>query len=317
MSEVPVVDISKPTETSMSALDSACRDHGFFLLTGHGLDNLIQAMWNETERFFDAKQQVRESVRRQGDSPFGYNDRELTKRKRDHKQVFDYGCPTNAAARELNRWPKRLDGFREVMVDFHEAFGELAVQTTSLVHDTLQLSAAGRNVLVGDPGRSSVRLNHYPVGDPVPERDRDDLADLGPTALGYHTDPGVLTLLLQDNTGGLQTQALNGEWLDVAPLPGTVVVNLADAVQVWTNDQYRAAIHRVEEMTSHRRFSIPFFLNPARGARIEPLEELCTEPAKYRPFSWRQFIQARNDDNFADAGAADAQISDYRISVNS
>lgn len=78
--------------------------------------------------------------------------------------------------------------------------------------------------------------------------------------MGHHTDPGVITLLLQDDTGGLQAQARDGSWIDVPPTPGTVVVNLADSVQVWTNDRYRAAVHRVLPMTRRDRTSIPYFL---------------------------------------------------------
>ena len=312
MSVVPIVDISNPTATSMDSLDRACRDHGFFLLKGHGYDDLIERMWSETARLFDSDAEVREPIRRAEGSPFGYNDRELTKRKRDHKQVFDYGSPAEPIMERFNAWPE-LAGFKSVMAEFHDSFGALADKTVELVHAALNLSPEGRSAIAGDAGRSSVRLNHYPVGDPVPETERSGLADLGPTALGYHTDPGVLTLLLQDSTGGLQTQTRSGEWIDVEPQPGTVVVNLADAMQVWTNDQYIAAVHRVVPMTHERRFSIPFFFNPVKNAVIEPLQELCTESAHYRAFEWKEFMQARNDDNFADAGGADTQISDYLV----
>ena len=97
------------------------------------------------------------------------------------------------------------------------------------------------------------------------------LAELGPTALGYHTDPGVLTLLLQDNTGGLQAESTTHGWIDVPPVAGAIVVNLGDAMQVWTNDQYKAAVHRVVPMTESNRYSIPYFSNPPRHAVLEPL----------------------------------------------
>jgi len=75
------------------------------------------------------------------------------------------------------------------------------------------------------------------VGDPVPTEERGDLAALGDVALGHHTDPGVITLLLQDDRGGLQTETRSGEWIDVPPERGTIVVNLAACVQVWTKDR--------------------------------------------------------------------------------
>jgi len=313
MDSVPIVNISDPTTASVGALDAACRDHGFFLLEGHGLDALIGETWKQTERFFDADPAIRDALRRSADNPLGFFDRELTKQKRDHKSVFDFVDPHHAKRDLGNRWPDGLPGFRDTLAAFFDEFSTLAARTLHLLHDTLDLSPQARAVAINDRGVSAVRLNHYPVGDPVPEAERDCLVELGETALGYHTDSGVLTLLLQDDTGGLQAESLSDGWIDVEPRPGTIVVNLADTMQVWTNDRYQAAVHRVVPMTTDRRFSIPYFSNPPRDLVVEPLAELCDEPARYRPFAWREFMQARNDDNFADLGAEDTQITRYLV----
>ena len=310
---VPTVDISDPTSTSLQAIDAACRDHGFFLLSGHGLDDLISQTWVQTRRFFDADRSVRTSITRSKENPLGYFDRELTKRKRDTKEVLDFIDPTQTLLDARNQWPDGLPDFKEVMVEFFDAFSILADRTLSLLHDALQLTAHSRSLTSCARTSSTVRLNHYPIGDPVPANERNGLADLGETALGYHTDPGVLTLLLQDNTGGLQTQARDGRWIDIAPTDGTIVVNLGDMMQAWTNDRYRAAIHRVVPMTTQRRFSIPYFSNPQRDAIIEPIPELCTAGPRYRPIQWRSFMAARAYDNFTDLGTDDTQVSDYQI----
>lgn len=321
--QVPTIDIAAPTSTSLGALDAACASHGFFLLAGHGLDDLIDRTWLETARFFDADRSVRAAIGRSADNPLGWFDRELTKRKRDNKEVFDFIDPAGPAGAARNRWPETvasLDAgdefdparFRQTMTEFFAAFSELAERTVSLLHDVLELPADQRHRMVGDPSTSAVRLNHYPVGDPVPASERAELAELGETALGYHTDPGTLTLLLQDSTGGLQAETRAGDWIDVPPTPGTIVVNLADAVQVWTNDRYRAAVHRVVPMTEQRRFSIPYFSNPPRDTVVEPLDGLVDGDRRYRPFPWAEFMKARNDDNFVDLGE-DTQISAYAI----
>ena len=200
------------------------------------------------------------------------------------------------------------------MVAFHTEFTSLAHRTLALLHNVLELGPESQTKMRFDSTNSPVRLNHYPVGDPVPEAERDGLIELGETALGYHTDPGVITLLLQDDTGGLQTEDREGNWIDVPPEPGTIVVNLADAVQVQTNDRWRAAVHRVVPMTTKRRFSIPYFANPSRHAIIEPLTELSPAP-RYRSFDWSEFMAARTADNFADLGTEDAQITDYLVST--
>ena len=313
MDLVPVVDISNPSATSLADLDRACRDHGFFLLSGHGLDDLIARTFATAGRFFDAPAEVKEAIRRDAANPLGYNDRELTKRRRDHKEVFDIVDPVQGRSRHYNRWPD-LEGFREAIEQHYDACSDLAERTTDLVLHALGLPADRQASHRGDRTASNLRLNHYTVGDPVPEGERDGLSALADdVALGHHTDLGLVTLLIQDDVGGLQAQSDEHGWIDVEPRPGTIVVNLGDCMQVWTNDGYRAAVHRVLPMTTRTRMSIPYFLNPARDAVVQPVPELVIDRPRYLPFPFRQFIDARSADNYADAGAPDAQISDFLI----
>lgn len=310
MAAVPVVDISSPSSTSSAELDRACRDHGFFLLAGHGLDDLIVKTWDQTRRFFEAPRHLRTAIMRDEQNPLGWFDRELTKRVRDHKEVFDFVDPSVGDA--MNRWPD-LPGFRDAMVEHFNAMSDLAQSTLGLLHSALELGPQSRSALTCARPGSTVRLNLYTVGDPVPENERGGLAALGEVALGHHTDPGTLTLLLQDDTGGLQTLSTDDGWIDVPPEPGTIVVNLGDCTQAWTNDRYRAAVHRVTPMTQQRRFSLPYFANPPRESIIEPLPELSLEGPRYRPFAWREFMAARAYDNFSDLGTDDTQVTDFRI----
>jgi isopenicillin N synthase-like dioxygenase len=312
MDLVPVVDIRDPGATSLAELDRACRDHGFFLLSGHELDSLIAETFAAGQRFFDAPHGVKDSVRRSAEIPLGYNERELTKRSRDHKEVFDFVDPSQGRSGKYNRWPSEVGGFHEAMVAHYDACSDLAVRTTELVFAALGLSKEAISTHRGDRTTSSARLNHYTLGDPVPENERDGLAELADVALGHHTDLGLLTLLIQDDVGGLQAMSGDHGWIDVEPRPGTIVVNLADCMQVWTNNRYRAAVHRVLPMTTSTRMSVPYFFNPPRDATIEPIPELAPTPS-YRSFAFRDYIDARSADNFADAGAEDAQIADYAI----
>ncbi|HEX9258245.1 MAG TPA: 2-oxoglutarate and iron-dependent oxygenase domain-containing protein, partial [Acidimicrobiales bacterium] len=120
MQLVPVVDIRDPGTTSLVDLDAACRDHGFFLLTGHELDGVIARTFEAAKRFFDAPYEVKHAIRRDAVNPLGYNDRELTKRRRDHKEVFDLVDPVQGRAQHHNRWPS-VEGFREAMVEHYDA----------------------------------------------------------------------------------------------------------------------------------------------------------------------------------------------------
>jgi isopenicillin N synthase-like dioxygenase len=314
MDQVPVVDISNPTATSLADLDRACRDHGFFLLSGHGLDDLIARTFAAAPSFFDAPTGVKNSVRRTETNPLGYTDRELTKQRRDHKEAFDITDPMDERVARYNRWPV-VDGFREALTDHFNACSDLAMRASVLVLAALGLSHESAEHSHGDRVTSTMRLNRYSVGDPLPESERTGLAELADVALGQHTDLGLITLLIQDDVGGLQTESTEDGWIDVEPRPGTIVVNLGDTMQVWTNDRYRAALHRVRPMTTSTRMSIPYFFNPKRHAVIEPIAELAEGGARYRPFAFRQLLDARSADNYADAGGPDTQISDFRVTV--
>ncbi|MAE93034.1 MAG: hypothetical protein CL910_00095 [Deltaproteobacteria bacterium] len=313
MDLVPTIDISQPATTELEAVDAACRDHGFFLLEGHGLEELIGRTFLEARRFFSAPARVKEEIRRTESQPLGWYDRELTKRHRDCKEVFDYIEPTGALGQGMNRWPAGLPGFRETQEEFFRAFSKLAKETVRILHAALRTPPEAAEARLGSALTSTVRLNCYPVKDPVPAEERADLPRLGETALGYHTDPGILTLLLQDETGGLQALSREKKWIDVPPRRGRVVVNIGDMLQVWSNDRYRAGVHRVEPMTRQDRYSIPLFYNPPFEEVIQPIAELGDEAPRYRSFTWSEFIQARVEDNFADLGVEDTQTSHYRI----
>ena len=103
-------------------------------------------------------------------------------------------------------------------------------------------------------------------------------------------------------------------WWTVLPEPNTLVVNLGDVLQVFSNDRYEAPIHRAITNSGASRLSIPFFLNPSAGATYAPLESQVSalSPARYRPISWSEFRRLRTLGDYADHGA-EVQISDYRL----
>jgi isopenicillin N synthase-like dioxygenase len=315
MQQVPTIDLVSAEKdlAILKPLDQACRDHGFFLLKNHGMDVEIEDMWRHSEKFFSSDALEKRRILRTRDKPLGYYDRELTKRKRDLKEVFDYMLPRDDRD-DLNQWPQSDPEFKEVMIDFFHAATFVAERTLKLIYRALskcevELSALPR----GDGQTSNVRLNCYPLGDPLAENERSGIADLGDMALHHHTDPGVLTLLLQDMTGGLQALSGSDGWIDVPPEEGTIVINLGDAIQVWSNDNYKSAVHRVVPMKASTRYSTPYFYSPTRDAILEPLQALNVGDPLYRSFSWREYIQGRIDDNYADPGEDDIQISRFKL----
>jgi len=107
-----------------------------------------------------------------------------------------------------------------------------------------------------------VRLLHYP---PHPAD-----AAFNQLGAGAHTDWGSITMLLQDDCGGLEVQHVSGEWIRATPIPGTLIVNLGDMVRRWTNDIYYSTMHRaLNNVSGVDRYSVASFFNPNYLYRVE------------------------------------------------
>ncbi|MDT3479964.1 2OG-Fe(II) oxygenase family protein, partial [Salmonella enterica] len=127
---------------------------------------------------------------------------------------------------------------------------------------------------------SNIRINHYP---PCPT------PDLG-FGIGPHQDTGVLTVLAQDNVGGLEVwRKSDGQWIGVKPIPNSYIINVGSIMQVWSNDMYESPVHRVT-VNSKERFSIPFFLKPAHYTMVAPLGG--SRCPLYREYNWGKYIRS-------------------------
>ena len=320
--QLPVIDVSTvvsdaeapEAKEAVHAIAQACREWGFFQVINHGVSqSLIDAVWQKTRHFFDQPTPVKEAVMRTRENPWGYYNNELTKNQRDKKEVFDYttGGRDSIYASE-NRWPSADPRFRLTMCTYRDAVTGLGLALLRGFCVGLDLPAEFMQADFGDDHTGFVRLNYYPVHDPLADTSMVHLpvADLG---VHHHTDAGALTILLQDEVGGLQVFK-GGYWYNVEPLPGAFFVNTGDMMQVWSNDIYQAAVHRVLAMDHRDRFSIPFFFNPRGDAKVSPLPSVVSpeHPARYRIINWAEFRGKRTDGDYADYGP-EVQIAQYRI----
>lgn len=325
---VPTIDLQNLTDESLMELDRACVDHGFFKLVGHGLDDLIDAVHHQAEVFFDAPRAIKTAILRPEQSPFGYFDRELTKGKRDKKEVFDYnGKPVDGAAVELGKafdfWPKNEEGqldaaglseFQATLTQYYAANTALAERVVALMCSVMNGDAEKVAPLFDKDHSSLARLNHYPHYDPLPEEDQHEDHMLGDLALGQHTDPSAITLLYQDENGGLQTESNEDGWIDVPPEKHSFVVNVGDLMQAFSNNRYKAANHRVLPVKKGvSRFSYPYFYFPKPGAIIETV--VRDEEPVYRSFKIGELLNARIADNYKYSGEADTQLSNFLIAA--
>jgi isopenicillin N synthase-like dioxygenase len=311
---VPTLDMSNVTDDALAAVDLACRDHGFFLLMGHGLDAELTALKEQASSFFALPMAEKRRVSRTVDNPMGYYDRELTKQKRDLKEVFDYYATTSPKGATRMPWPENPPAFQSILSAHFLACRDVSAKVMRLLCRALGVDETALDAPFLNKHSSSARLNFYPSADPLSVEEQGEVAQLGDMALHHHTDQGAITLLHQDNVGGLQAHSPTDGWIDVPPTADALVVNIGDLVQVWSNGIYKAALHRVVPVPrGTSRYSMPFFYQPDFATEVAPLPTLG-EPV-YRAFTWAEFIQGRIDDNYSAQGDEDIQIERYRIAT--
>ena len=319
---VPIIDLSGVTQNAsgeaaqqgVAEIAEACREWGFFQVINHGVpDVLIDDMWQQTRAFFEGPQDIKNAILRTRENPWGYYNNELTKNKRDKKEVFDYTTDgIDPIYHAENRWPDTGDEFRNTMRAYLAACTELSLTLLQafcvgldLPEDFMRHDFAGNHT-------GFVRLNYYPVADPLAAANIEQLPDAN-MGVHHHSDAGALTVLMQDDGGGLQVFK-DGYWHDIPSVAGAFVINTGDMMQVWSNDIYQAAIHRVLAMKNRDRYSIPFFFNPAAATEVSPLPTVVSEerPPRYRSINWSEFRGKRTDGDYADYGP-EVQITQYVI----
>ena len=310
---VPVISIARLADpATRAALDAACRDWGFFQVVDHGVQESVTAGMHRAMRdFFGQPLPAKRAVMRSADNPWGFYDQELTKNTRDWKEIYDYGPADGDAVRP--QWPDSLPSFQSAVLEYYAACEALSFRL---------LGALSRNLGMPEehlaqgfvPQHSSfLRLNYYP---PCPNPERPEglaAARSGHLGINHHTDAGALTVLLQDDQPGLEVFR-HGQWHLVEPHADALVVNIGDIVQVWSNDVYRASLHRVTANAMAERYSAPFFFNPSYRTDYAPLPSTvdAEHPPRYRSSNWGEFRRQRVAGDYADVGD-EIQISHYTV----
>ncbi|XP_004505175.1 protein LATERAL BRANCHING OXIDOREDUCTASE 1-like [Cicer arietinum] len=305
-------------DTLVKEIGSASREWGFFQVINHGVPlSLRQKLEEASRKFFAQSLEDKKKVGRDEINPTGYYDTEHTKNVRDWKEVFDFLSkdPTfvpltsdeddDRVIQWSNPSPQYPPQFRDIIEEYIEEMEKLAYKLLELIALSLGVEAKRFEEFFKDQ-TSFIRFNHYPPC-PYPH-----LA-LG---VGRHKDAGALTILAQDDVGGLEVKRkTDQEWVLVKPTPNAYIINVGDIIQVWSNDAYESVEHRVMVNSEKERFSIPFFFFPAHDTEVKPLEELINEenPSRYKPYNWGKFLVNRKSSNFQKKNVENIQIYHYKI----
>jgi isopenicillin N synthase-like dioxygenase len=275
---VPLIDVRALRDASgdelavARAIDAACRRSGFFCVSGHGIDPALAERLDRLAREFFAQpaaEKARISMDKGGSAwrgwfPLGG---ELTSGAPDRKEGIYFGAELPRddarviARRPLhgpNLFPQHPAELREVVLTWLDAMTELGHLLVRGLALGLGLEADWFDRhLTADP-TILFRIFRYPPDDG------------GGWGVGEHTDYGLLTILLQDDRGGLQVKAPSG-WVDVPAEADVLVCNIGDMLDRATGGRYRSTAHRVRNSTGRDRLSFPFFFDPAWDAPITPL----------------------------------------------
>jgi len=296
--EIPVVDISALRDGSdiasvSAALHAASTQLGFIYIKGHGIaDTLIQSARQCAMDFFQADDAIKAGVsisaQHRGWLAFGAATMQ-DDAKPDLKESFVWGyqdkfgnTPQDHALRGANQWPAAPPNMQALAMDYFQQAHDVAyhlMRGFALglgLDETFFLKTCDRPL-------SRASFVYYPS--------QPDSLGKEQFGVGPHTDFGMLTILCQDNVGGLQVQNLEGEWVHAPPIEGTLLVNVGDLLSRWTDGAYKSTPHRVVNRSGKERLSLVLAFDPNPETPIDANEVFgATYHANNPPISCGDYL---------------------------
>ena len=306
MQRVPVVDLGLSAgeaniDQVAQQIDAAMKISGFFYICNHGIHpSVLGQLVEQTGQFFDAPNAVREAIgidqHNRGFLACG-EAKMLGASEHDLKEVFFFGREIDGddpdflagvALTAPNQWPSDLHQFRPAVLEYLNAASTAgntvlcAIARMLGVNDDFFESRYTRPMARG-------QLNHFPAPG----------VNARPNQYGVaaHTDFGAITLLYQ-HTPGLEVFACNNKWVAVPPVSNTLVVNIGDLLERWTNGQLPSTRHRVRNQTGASRYSIAIFYDPSPTAIVDPAH-LGFSQSPFEPIGAADYILSRSQQVFA------------------
>ncbi|HVC51466.1 MAG TPA: 2OG-Fe(II) oxygenase family protein [Stellaceae bacterium] len=304
MSGLPVVDIAGVG--AAATLGRALEEIGFAYIVGHGVrQDVVDAAFAASRSFHALPEGLKRSLAinewHRGFMAMATSTvvtssvAKVTRPNLSESLMIMHEPATPDIGRPLqgpNQWPQGLPEFRPAIEAYRAEAERVSRRIIRLIAVALGLDETALDPHFAKP-TTFLRLLRYP---PHPVGAGDDQFGSAP-----HTDYGIVTLLAQDRSGGLQVRRSDGGWIDAVPLPGAFVLNVADMLARWTNDRFVSTPHRVtNDRTSADRYSLPFFFDTDMDAVIECLPT-CTgpgNPPRYEPVRYGDYLMDRLNRNY-------------------
>ncbi|KAF2312393.1 hypothetical protein GH714_034509 [Hevea brasiliensis] len=291
--EIPVISLAgidevvggKRAEICKKIVE-ACEDWGIFQVVDHGVDaKLISEMTRLAKEFFALPPEEKLRFDMSGGKKGGFivSSHLQGEAVQDWREIVTYfSYPLRS--RDYSRWPDKPEGWRPVTEEYSEKLMGLACKLLEVLSEAMGLEKEALTKACVDMDQKVV-VNFYPK---CPQPD----LTLG---LKRHTDPGTITLLLQDLVGGLQATRDNGNtWITVQPVEGAFVVNLGDHGHYLSNGRFKNADHQAVVNSNCSRLSIATFQNPATEATVYPLKiEEGVKPVLEAPITFAEMYRRK------------------------
>ncbi|KAL3530146.1 hypothetical protein ACH5RR_009468 [Cinchona calisaya] len=262
---IPIIDVSNWDDPKVVfSISEAAAKWGFFQIINHGIPlEVLENVMEAAHKFFELpSEEKRKYLKENSPTPnvqlkTSFSLAEKVLEWKDFLMHFYF--PDDDS---VNLWPSVS---KDQVLEYVKC-------TKPVIKKLLQVLLKGLNVKEFDETKESqlmgaliVDLMHYPMC-PNPE-----LA----AGVGRHADISSITILLQDDVGGLYVRGTKADqWIHVTPVKGALVINIGDMLQIVSNDRYKSIEHRVIVDRSRDRVSVPIFVNPANDAVVGPFQEL-------------------------------------------
>jgi isopenicillin N synthase-like dioxygenase len=272
---IPIVDLAQDKQKVAAAVRKACCESGFFYIVNHGVDAALQSRLESLSHAFFKKDEASKMKIRmalggkawRGYFPVGG---ELTSGKPDLKEGLYLGTELPADHPKVkagvplhgaNLFPD-LPGFKDTILAYMEAVTNLGHRLMEIMGLSLGLSADYFHKHYTQDPLILFRIFHYPP-DPKPQSTES-------WGVGEHTDYGLLTILKQDDCGGLQVKSRSC-WVDAPPVKDSFVCNIGDMLDRMTGGLYKSTPHRVKNISGRNRYSYPLFFDPGFDTEVKAL----------------------------------------------
>lgn len=307
---VPVIDLGLGSRSAGMRTDAdIARDleraitlSGFFYVREHAISRaVLDALMVQAKAFFALPLAQRQAIAidRNNRGYLGQGEARMAGASRnDLKEVFFFGRDLAADDPDIvagvplcavNQWPAGHAGFRHAV----NAYLDAASQTgRSILRGFARLLDAPADFFEPYYDRPMARgqLIHYPAPAASVPQDQFGVAP--------HTDFGCITLLYQ-HTPGLEVRARDGQWITVPPRPGTLVINIGDLLERWSNGSLPSTVHRVRNQTGVSRYSVAVFFDPSATAVVDPRDLGFVDTSRFEPITASAHILARSQQVFA------------------